>query len=62
MGIMVRERAQYHESRLMEVAQNSGSASRCDGVELQDEPRLPTGWEKCLDLKVIIHRSVDFYL
>lgn len=50
MGIMVRERAQYHESGLMEVAQNSGSTS-CGGSELQDEVRLPTGWEKCLDLK-----------
>ena len=47
MGIMVRERA--HESALME--QRRGDESFCS-EQLLAEPQLPSGWEKCLDLKV----------
>ncbi|KAG0569643.1 hypothetical protein M758_6G100600 [Ceratodon purpureus] len=46
MGIMVRERA--HESALME--QRRGDESFCS-EQLMPEPQLPSGWEKCLDLK-----------
>lgn len=44
MGIMVRERAQ--EVPLMEQKRDNYVCG-----ELQPEPQLPSGWEKCLDLK-----------
>lgn len=59
MGIMVRDRAaQYHESWFMEVQRRgveSGVGSELVELQqLQAEPRLPSGWEKCLDLKVVV--------
>jgi hypothetical protein len=47
MGIMVRERA-LQQAGLMEVGKRGGGF----GVELEPEPQLPSGWEKCLDMKV----------
>lgn len=60
MGIMVRDRAQYRQHGLMESQQQQQRLGRslmecgfgCE--ELQAEPRLPSGWEKCLDLKVVV--------
>lgn len=52
MGIMLRERAQ--EAPLM--VQKWGGYVCGD---LQPEPQLPSGWEKCLDLKVC---TKDLYL
>lgn len=57
MGIRVRERAQQ-TSLMMEQLQQQ--MKRGDDelhhkveTETETEPQLPSGWEKCLDMKVL---------
>lgn len=55
MGIILRERAQQ-TSLMMEQLQQQmkrGDDLHKVEVETETEPQLPSGWEKCLDMKVL---------
>jgi hypothetical protein len=56
MGIRVRERAQQTSLMMEQLQQQTKRGDdelhKVEG-ETETEPQLPSGWEKCLDMKVL---------
>ena len=58
MGIRVRERAQQTSLMMEQLQQQMKRGDELHHkveaeTETETEPQLPSGWEKCLDMKVL---------